>query len=161
MPRLPITLRPMEVSELEAFTRLAIEGYADDRAVAVSARAEDARRNARTQVEALLPRGLATPDHHIYTVVEGDAAVGHLWLAVTDVDGFRSVVIYDIQLREEARGRGVGRRVMELAEEVASGLGARDLELHVFAHNTRARRLYETLGYEITSLGMRKTLGSS
>ncbi|WP_437667262.1 N-acetyltransferase family protein [Sorangium sp. So ce1182] len=161
MPRLPITLRPMEVSELEAFIRLAIEGYADDRAVAVSARAEDARRNARAQVEALLPRGLATPDHHIYTVVEGDAAVGHLWLAVTDVDGFRSVIIYDIQLREEARGRGVGRRVMELAEEVASGLGARDLELHVFARNTRARRLYETLGYEITSLCMRKTLGSS
>ncbi|WP_437625461.1 N-acetyltransferase family protein [Sorangium sp. So ce1151] len=161
MPRLPITLRPMEVSELESFIRLTIEGYADDRAVAVSARAEDARRNARAQVEALLPRGLATPDHQIYTVVEGDAAVGHLWLAVTDVDGFRSVVVYDIQLREEARGRGVGRRVMELAEEVASGLGARDLELHVFARNTRARRLYETLGYEITSLCMRKTLGSS
>ncbi|WP_437930019.1 GNAT family N-acetyltransferase [Sorangium sp. So ce291] len=161
MPGLPITLRPMEVSELEAFIRLTIEGYADDRAVAVSARAEDARRNARAQVEALLPRGLATPDHHIYTVVEGDAAVGHLWLAVTDVDGFRSVVVYDIQLREEARGQGVGRRVMELAEEVASGLGARDLELHVFARNARARRLYESLGYEITSLCMRKTLRSS
>nr|AYM52291.1 GCN5-related N-acetyltransferase [Sorangium cellulosum] len=161
MPPLPITLRPMEASELEAFILHTIEGYADDRAVAVSARAEDARRNARAQVEALLPRGLATPDHHIYTVVEGDAAVGHLWLAVTDVDGFRSVVVYDIQLREEARGRGVGRRVMELAEEAASGLGARDLELHVFARNTRARRLYEALGYEITSLCMRKTLRSS
>ncbi|WP_437835806.1 N-acetyltransferase family protein [Sorangium sp. So ce1153] len=161
MSRQPISLRPLEATELEAFIRLTIAGYADDRAAAVNARAEDTQRNARNQVEALLPQGLATPDHHLYTVVEGDAAVGHLWLAVTDVDGFRSVVVYDIQLREDARGRGVGRRVMDLAEDVARGLGARDLELHVFAHNTRARRLYETLGYQTTSLCMRKTIEPS
>jgi len=92
-------------------------------------------------------------------VVEGELPVGHLWIAETGVDGFRSVFIYDVRLREDARGRGVGRRVMELAEDVARRLGARDLELHVFAPNARARRLYESLGYRSTSLGMRKTLG--
>ncbi|AUX41606.1 uncharacterized protein SOCE26_030270 [Sorangium cellulosum] len=159
MHSLPVSLRPLEPAELEAFIHLTVRGYAEERAEAVDARAEDAARNARAQVEALLPQGLATPDHHLFAVLEGDVAVGHLWIAVTSVDGFRSVFLYDIHLREDARGRGIGRRVMALAEEAARGLGARDLELHVFASNTRALRFYEALGFRITSVSMRKTIG--
>lgn len=159
MPDLPVALRPLGVAELDAFLDRVVCSYAAERASAVDARTEDAQRNARSQVEALLPQGLATPDHHIYSVLEGNAAVGHLWIAVTSVDGFHSAFLYDIHLHEDARGRGVGRRVMVLAEAVARGLGARDLELHVFAQNTRARGLYESLGYRIASLGMRKRLG--
>jgi len=143
----PVELRPVEATELDAILDLVIAGYGDERALAVDARPEDARNNARAQVEGLLPQGLATPGHHLYVVVEGEVPVGHLWIAETGVDGFRSVFIYDVRLREDARGRGVGRRVMELAEDVARRLGARDLELHVFAPNARARRLYESLGY--------------
>ncbi|WP_437969267.1 GNAT family N-acetyltransferase [Sorangium sp. So ce260] len=159
MAELPVALRPLDVTELDAFVDLVVSSYGDERASAVDARTEDAQRNARSQVEALLPQGLATPDHHLYSVMEGDALVGHLWIGVTSVDGFRSAFIYDLHLREDARGRGLGRRVMVLAEEAARGLGARDIELHVFAQNTRARRLYESLGYRMTSLSMRKRLG--
>ncbi|WP_437578773.1 GNAT family N-acetyltransferase [Sorangium sp. So ce887] len=159
MPELPVALRSIDVTELDAFVELVVCSYADERASAMDARTEDAQRNARSQVEALLPQGLATPDHHLYSVLEGNAAVGHLWIGVTHVDGFRSAFIYDIHLREDARGRGLGRRVMALAEEAAHGLGARDIELHVFAQNSRARRLYESLGYRVTSLSMRKHLG--
>ncbi|WP_437816038.1 GNAT family N-acetyltransferase [Sorangium sp. So ce1078] len=159
MAELPVALRPLDVTELDAFVDLVVSSYGDERASAVDARTEDAQRNARSQVEALLPQGLATPDHHLYSVMEGNALVGHLWIGVTSVDGFRSAFVYDIHLREDARGRGLGRRVMALAEEAASGLGARDIELHVFAQNTRARRLYESLGYRMTSLSMRKRLG--
>lgn len=159
MTDLPVALRPLDATELDAFVELVISSYAGERASAVDARPADAQRNARSQVEALLPQGLGTPDHHLYSVLEGNAVVGHLWIGMTGVDGFRSAFIYDIHLREDARGRGLGRRVMALAEEAARGLGARDIELHVFAQNTRARRLYESLGYRITSLSMRKRLG--
>ncbi|WP_437318794.1 N-acetyltransferase family protein [Sorangium sp. So ce385] len=159
MPDLPISLRPLEVAELEAFVDLVVCSYAEQRASAVDARTEDEQRNARSQIEAFLPQGLATPDHHIYAVLEGSAVVGHLWIGMTSADGFRSAFLYDIHLREDARGRGIGRRVMALAEEVARGLGARDIELHVFAQNAPARGLYESLGYRITSISMRKHLG--
>jgi ribosomal protein S18 acetylase RimI-like enzyme len=159
MPGVPVELRPLAATELDAVIDVVISGYGDERALAVDARPEDARGNARSQVEALLPHGLATPGHRLYVVLEGHVSVGHLWIAETSVDGFASVFIYDIRLREDARGRGIGRRVMELAEAVARSLGARDLELHTFAHNAPARRLYESVGYRTTSLGMRKTLG--
>ncbi|WP_437587716.1 GNAT family N-acetyltransferase [Sorangium sp. So ce1000] len=155
----PVALRPIEAAELDAFVELVVSSYARERASAVDAWTEDTRRNARSQVQALLPQGLATPDQHLYSVLEGNAVVGHLWIGMNDVDGFRSAFIYDIHLCEDARGRGLGRQVMALAEETARGLGARDIELHVFAQNTRARRLYEGLGYRITSVSMRKRLG--
>ena len=46
------------------------------------------------------------------------------------------------------RGRGFGRRLMELLrEDRAAALGLRRIELNVFGHNEVARRLYEELGY--------------
>ena len=76
---------------------------------------------------------------------------GHTWGGCCE--------IRQLWVHEKVRGRGIGRRVMELTEEVARSVGARDIELHAFAQNARARRLYESLGYRITSVGMRKTLG--
>jgi RimJ/RimL family protein N-acetyltransferase len=49
---------------------------------------------------------------------------------------------------ESARGRGLGRLAMEHIEELAKTLGAKHAQIGVFEFNTRARRLYETLGYE-------------
>ncbi len=54
---------------------------------------------------------------------------------------------------ESARGRGLGRLAMEHIEKLAKILGAKHAQIGVFEFNTRARRLYETLGYkEITTL---------
>ena len=47
-----------------------------------------------------------------------------------------------------ARGIGLGKKAMEWCEEMAILSGCARIELGVFAHNTRARRLYESLGYE-------------
>ncbi len=44
-------------------------------------------------------------------------------------------------------GRGAGRALMAAAEEWARGRGYRLLTLNAFSRNTRARRLYERLGY--------------
>ncbi|MBO0721320.1 MAG: GNAT family N-acetyltransferase, partial [Blastocatellia bacterium] len=45
-------------------------------------------------------------------------------------------------------GRGVGRTLMEAAEEWARRQGYRLLTLNAFVENHRARKLYHKLGYE-------------
>ena len=45
------------------------------------------------------------------------------------------------------RGRGVGSRLMALADELARGAGADTVSLIVAEDNAGARRLYERLGY--------------
>jgi RimJ/RimL family protein N-acetyltransferase len=47
----------------------------------------------------------------------------------------------------EARGAGLGRRLMEAGIEAARRLGMERIELEVFASNTRAIALYERVGF--------------
>jgi ribosomal protein S18 acetylase RimI-like enzyme len=47
-----------------------------------------------------------------------------------------------------ARGQGLGRRLLERAEERVAEIGAKSLTLHVFANNVRARSLYRAQDFE-------------
>lgn len=55
--------------------------------------------------------------------------------------------VSDVVVAPGGEGRGAGRALMAAAEEWARGRGYRLLTLNAFAQNTRARRLYERLGY--------------
>ena len=52
-----------------------------------------------------------------------------------------------IAVRTSLHGRGLGRRMMHLLQDAARERGCPVLRLRVHAENTRARRLYESLGY--------------
>lgn len=62
-------------------------------------------------------------------------------------EGFRHAGRLGIGLRAEARGRGLGRRLMMAAIDAARRQGLERIELEVFASNTRAIALYESLGF--------------
>ena len=47
-----------------------------------------------------------------------------------------------------ARGQGLGRRLLQRAEDRVKELGAKTLTLHVFANNQRARSLYRSHGFD-------------
>jgi GNAT superfamily N-acetyltransferase len=53
----------------------------------------------------------------------------------------------DVVVTHEARGRGVGTALLEAGERWARARGYRMLTLNVFLDNTRARALYEELGF--------------
>jgi RimJ/RimL family protein N-acetyltransferase len=59
---------------------------------------------------------------------------------------------------EKFRGKGYGKKARLLIEEKARELGLESLGLHVFAENKVARNLYESVGYEVSSLNMTKKL---
>lgn len=50
-------------------------------------------------------------------------------------------------VRADAEGRGIGQRLIEDAERTVRAHGARSLTLHVFSRNSRARAVYERLGF--------------
>lgn len=53
-----------------------------------------------------------------------------------------------IVVSESARGTGLGRRLLENAEQQAKAAGAETITLHVFGNNERARAVYRKLGYD-------------
>jgi ribosomal protein S18 acetylase RimI-like enzyme len=70
----------------------------------------------------------------------------------------KSGFIFDLRVHEKYRGKGYGKQAMLLIEEKARALGLKSLGLHVFAYNRVAQKLYESVGYEVSSSNMIKPL---
>jgi GNAT superfamily N-acetyltransferase len=67
-------------------------------------------------------------------------------------------LLSDIVVREECRGQGVGRQLLESAEEQARKDGARWLRVSVLAKNRLARQLYESIGFSELYIDFEKAL---
>ncbi|MET7292642.1 GNAT family N-acetyltransferase [Streptomyces griseoloalbus] len=115
---------------------------------------DEARAKAAKDHAVLLPEGRATEDM-LFSVLEHEGTpVGTLWLAVRGEQAF----VFDVQTDAAHRGRGHGRTLMLLAEAQSIAAGKRIIGLNVFAGNTPAERLYDSLGYGTTRYSMYKAL---
>lgn len=119
---------------------------------------EDAAAESKASFERLLGQGLSSPGHHLYMVEDQGAVIGCLWWGPMKQGNGSIPWIYDISLVPGARGKGLGRQVMEWAEKDVRAKGFDRLGLHVFGHNKIARRLYESLGFETRNVVMQKKL---
>lgn len=83
-----------------------------------------------------------------------------LWLgnAIDQVTGDRHAHIFLLYVIPSHRRRGIGRALMEYAENWARQRGDRQIGLQVFQINQPALHLYTKLGYEVQSLWMVKPL---
>jgi ribosomal protein S18 acetylase RimI-like enzyme len=55
--------------------------------------------------------------------------------------------VSDVVVAADAEGRGIGKALMNAAEDWARGRGYAMVQLHVLVDNARARSMYERLGY--------------
>ncbi len=153
-----IELRPMQQDEFEEYILTSVPDYARDKMKSEGLSESAAMQLALDSYQKLLPLGVSTPDHFLFTVIEKTSSeqVGILWFHKRK-DGKRAFV-YDIALNESSRGKGYGKQTMTLLENEVRLLGIPEIGLHVFAHNKVARNLYEKLGYEPTDLTLVKSL---
>lgn len=156
---MPVTLRHMDARLFPAWLERSRAEYAND-LVAAGQTFEDAHRHADETMARSFPSGAPGPGHVVFDVVDdAGETVGHLWIGPDTSDDAGAWWIWDIVIDADKRGRGFGRRAMVLGEEYARAQGAHALGLSVFGFNTGARGLYESLGYETTSVKMLKRLG--
>jgi ribosomal protein S18 acetylase RimI-like enzyme len=154
-----VKLEPMAPDVFVRWRAGAVRTYADDKVRAGTWTEDEALARSERAFAQLLPAGLATPGHGICSMVaEGGEIVGMLWYG--PIDGLRpgTCYIWDIEVAEEARGRGFGRAALQALEPIARGLGYDAIALHVFGDNEVARNLYRTSGYIETDVMMRKEL---
>ena len=76
--------------------------------------------------------------------VSGDAPVAVALLATRGTRGW----IGGMGVAPEARGQGLGRRVMEHALDAARARALRSIDLEVLEQNTPAIRIYDALGFQ-------------
>ena len=157
-----LTLRAMTQQEYDERIPALIREYAKDEIEAGRVSADRALEWAQRQTAALLSEGLATDGMLLYTAEADGAAVGWIWVALPDArsdPGRRKPAwIYMIMIEPRYRGRGYGRGIIEAVEHELIIRGVDRLGLNVFGHNTVALRLYESMGFSMTSQQMAKTL---
>lgn len=145
--------RPMTPEDFAAWHAYETERYARtwiERGVPEA----EAHAKARRDHEVLLPQGQDTENMSLSVLEHEGTRVGVLWLALHEDRAF----VFDVESDAAHRGRGHGRTLMMLAEARAIAAGRPLIGLNVFAGNTAAERLYESLGYGTTRYSFYKQL---
>lgn len=152
-------LRPMTEAEFAAWREQTVPAYAADKVAAGQWTPAESLALSAAAYDELLPRGLATPGHHLRTVVDADgAAVGVLWHAEESRAGARIAYVYDIAIEPQRQREGHARRALLALEAEARRRGLAGIGLHVFGHNPGAQALYARLGFAPTSISLFKAL---
>ena len=131
-PQMPLTLRPADLSDLSALLALEQGSFSGDRI-------------SRRQFRYLLTRG------HAVTLVacsgEDTTALILGYVMVLFSRGTSLARLYSIAVSAQARGQGVGRALVQAAEQAAIDQGCADLRLEVRRDNTASLALFQGLGY--------------
>jgi ribosomal protein S18 acetylase RimI-like enzyme len=148
----------MNQDEFDRFITHSVAGYAADNVAAGQWTEDEAMERSQAAFQKLLPDGLETVDAHLYSIEAEGLAIGWIWIALHERGGAPTAFVYDIQIDEEHRRQGHGRRAFLALEDEVNRLGLLGIGLHVFGHNTAAISLYRSLGYETTHLQMFKSV---
>jgi ribosomal protein S18 acetylase RimI-like enzyme len=109
----------------------------------------------KTTVEQYLSK--QTP---IFWVDHGTTPIACLWLgsAMDQMQGLHYAYIFLLYVQSAHRRQGIGKYLLEKAEEKAQQRGDQQIGLQVFLNNLPALDLYQKLGYQSQSYLMIKKL---
>lgn len=98
----------------------------------------------------LVPGLRAHPTTRCFLARRGGEALGLAvcFLGFNTFSARRLLNVHDLIVAPAARGRGIGRRLMEHVESAARQLGCAALTLEVRGDNLRAQGLYRSLGFQ-------------
>jgi ribosomal protein S18 acetylase RimI-like enzyme len=152
-----VTLQPMSPEDIGPWLEQSKADHIADR-VDTGEDAETARRMTNAVSERVFPGGVPADGQYVFVVTEDGLPVGSVWIGAGQ-DGLPDVWwLWSIEIDVAARGHGLGRQAVRLAEDFARKGGATKLDLNVFGNNSVARGLYESLGYRILTIQMSKLL---
>jgi len=161
MEQLMVQLIPMKEDEYKEYVKHSSAEYAQDKVASGNWHPDEALMRAKQEFQNELPNGLKTENQYLYSLADEltGQSVGMIWFMLDLKRPIPVAFIFDFVIYESFRRKGYGLKALKSAEQKAGEMGAKRMELHVFAFNTGARALYEKAGYEVTNLNMAKMIG--
>jgi GNAT superfamily N-acetyltransferase len=141
---MPVTVRLLAASEWRLWRDVALRALADSPDAFRPTLAETNDRPEAFWREAVAPT-VAHERGNLWIAVDGDDPVGKLFARIDEE--LTTVYIGAMWVAPDLRGAGVGRRLMQAAEEWGKDSGVTRSELWVTATNQAAVSFYESLDY--------------
>lgn len=149
----------MSDDEFATWRARTLPAYAADKVRSGQWAADESLGRAEAELAALLPAGLRSDGHRLFTIQDADGtAVGALWIAQVPRGGRAIAYVYDLVVWPAHQRQGHAERAMRALEAHVRDMGLDGLALHVFGHNLQAQALYRKLGYAPTNISLFKPL---
>ena len=116
------------------------------------------------EFDGLLPDGLKSKNQYLYTIInDTNKNIGIIWFSSESNHGDNEAFLFDIEIKKAYRGKGYGRKAMNILELKIKEMNIFTIGLHVFLHNEIACSLYNKIGYKEVKRGkagviLKKTL---
>src|SRR5262249_12671709 len=111
---------------------------------------EPGERDGAVRALAVELAGVARSPNSVVLLAElGDQLAGYVELTGGSFRRSRATAYVVIGVRADAAGLGIGTGLLRQAKSWAAAHGLHRLELTVMAHNSRAIRLYERMGFSV------------
>ena len=92
---------------------------------------------------------ISSESSHLLIVKEDGSYLGSLTLAIFRIPTGKRAWIEDVVVSEDARGKGVGRALMDHAVNLANTLGAKTIDLTSRPSREAANALYKKVGFKV------------
>lgn len=149
----------MTQEEYAGFRADTCEEYRAQKVEAGEYLADEAEERALGEIDGLLPDGADTEGMLLLVGEVDGVVVGRAWVALQhSLSPPGTAWIYAIEVSPEHRGKGYSRALLAGTERETARHGVPYLGLNVFGANAAARHLYESAGYQIQAMQMRKAL---
>ncbi|MEH7438231.1 GNAT family N-acetyltransferase [Neobacillus drentensis] len=102
-----------------------------------------------TAAKEFLKERIVNEESVIFVALEDNEALGfvQLYPSFSSVSMKRSWVLNDLYVKKQARGKGVGENLINMALHFAKDSGAKGVLLETGKENINAQRLYEKIGF--------------
>lgn len=151
----PITMRPAARADVPAIVAM----LADDPLGATRERCEEPLPERYYQAFAAIDN---SPDNHLLVADSEGRVVGVLQLTIIPYltyQGGKRALIEGVRVHKDARGKGLGKQMLEHAIAMAKGAGCHVVQLTTDKKRPRAIAFYQGLGFVATHEGMKLHLG--
>lgn len=151
--------KPISITAFTTYRAYTLNSLASELARVRYLTSEQAHSAAERSLKALFPEDRPdAKDQFIFELISGENIVGILHFGIKRDAMEPYIYLWDILIHDSFRGRGYGREAMKILETKSNELGFKRIMFHVFGDNHVARKLYESLGYTISSVWMEKKL---
>lgn len=155
-----LRLEKMSIDDFNNYMEKSIAHYAGELVKSGAESKDSSFEASKKTFNRCLPDGIDTENHFIMNIInDKDEKIGIMWYGAKGKPDSVEAFIYDFSISEEFRGKGYGKKTLNLVEHEAKRQNFKKISLHVFGHNKRALNLYEKMGFEAYSIHMSKEIG--